>query len=142
MFLLNYIIYMYIFLMFKFIGNYYGKLEHTGLLKAKVFQLRVVPYIPTPKRKDTLTHNTKKEFVSRERRRVSKLSKSSKWWKTIHIIKQIKMPLSSPPPQSKQPAASQPQSQSTSPELKISTTASKWMPHEERLQKAWRGVGT
>ena len=55
MFLLNYIIYMYIFLMFKFIGNYYGKLEHTGLLKAKVFQLRVVPYIPTPKRKDTLT---------------------------------------------------------------------------------------
>ena len=60
---------MYIFLMFKFIGNYYGKLEHTGLLKAKVFQLRVVPYIPTPKRKDTLTHNTKKEFVSRERRK-------------------------------------------------------------------------
>ena len=51
-------------------------MEHKGLLKAKVFQLRVVPYIPTPKRKHT---NTKKEFVSRERR------------KSVEVVKVVKV---------------------------------------------------
>jgi hypothetical protein len=42
------------------------------------------------------------------------------------------------PPQSKHPS----RSHSTNPNNVNNTAAPKWVPNEERLQKAWRGLGT
>ncbi|MGK3754539.1 MAG: hypothetical protein ACI8RD_006848, partial [Bacillariaceae sp.] len=52
-------------------------------------------------------------------------------------IQQMQNPLLSPP-QSKHPS----RSHSTNPNNVNNTAAPKWVPNEERLQKAWRGLGT
>jgi hypothetical protein len=52
-------------------------------------------------------------------------------------IRQMPNPLLSPP-QSKHPS----RSHSANPNNVNNTAAPKWVPNEERLQKAWRGLGT